>query len=114
MVGVALEGKCGSCTLSEGLEVAYGLAALREQGGASYAGDRGSIWGETGPFQERLEAPVHDVLRVEGLTVPGGEHRAPVLVRGTGGELLSFSWRLWWLLGAPTALPGGPRCDSGR
>jgi hypothetical protein len=51
---------------------------------------------------------VHDVLGVERLPFPGGEHEAVLLPRASRTKLLSCSWRFRCVLSAPTTLWGSP------
>ncbi len=80
VVGIPLEGERGGGVSGEGLEIAYGLAALGKEGEAAMPKVMEADRGEARPLEEPLVVAVYNVLGVEGLPVPGGEHEAPVLV----------------------------------
>jgi len=70
--GCSLQGEAGGGVLGEGLEIPYGRATACKQAQATMP----QLWnliGAARPLQERLEAPVYDVLGVEGRPVPGAE-----------------------------------------
>ena len=91
MVGVALQGERRGGVSCERPQVAYGLAALGEQGEARVPEVVEADGEEAGPREQRLEVPVYDVLRLDGAAARRREHEAVLAPRRAGLDLLSSS-----------------------
>ncbi len=80
MLGVALHCERGGSVSGEGLQVTDRLAALGEQAGAGVTQVVEPDRGKACPLEERLEAPVYDVLSVQRCALARGEDESRVLV----------------------------------
>ncbi len=86
MVGVPLECERSGGVSGEGLEVAYRLAALCEQGEARVPEIVEADRGESRAREKWLKVTVHDILGIEGTTGHIAENEAVILPQRASGE----------------------------